>query len=495
VLGRALSNGPLLRGLPKPPLLLLVAFVAVAGALAAIAAGGGDAGVAAGSLLVIWTCLPTISRLRRDLLDGPGIYAAVSAVMFGALSFVWLGTPVTPPPGIGVDQVADALLLVAAGLAAFGIAARLVGRSAPRPELKFSREAVPSRRVIAATFAVGAVGAAVGLAIGAVGYGASSNPSRQVLAGSQVLTQLSGLGALVVLATAIAYFGTASRGYGRFLLVLTLMQAAVGFAVGFKGLSLAPLVFVCLAFIACRRRVPLRLIGVGLLVAAVLVPTVSFYRATIRPTRGAVPVPLFTRVAHQARFYATARFRLIDHVALIQARTPSVYERGDGSRYLLLPALVVVPRALWPDKPVLEEGIEFSRTYWEIPPAVRTSTPPTQIGDLYRNFGVPGVLVGLFAWGAVVAGFTRLCRRWRSARLEMIYLVAVLFWIPFVEAVLPELIATVSKGLPVAAAVAWFLLPGRSSPPGYRRVEEYAHEAGKAARRRLRRDRAAGAHA
>jgi hypothetical protein len=451
---------------------LLVAFVGGGALLTLLALQGGKLGVLAGSLLVVLVCLPTIARLRRDVLDGPGIYAAASAVTLGVLSLVWLGSPSFGPPGIGVDEIADALVLLAAGLACFGIGARVVGSPHPRGALRVPTDRLPSTRVLVAPFAVGVVGAAVGLLTGAIGYSASSTPSQRTLAASQALTQLAGLGALVVLATALVYFGAGSREHRRVLLILAPLQVAVGFAMGFKGLSLAPIVLVGLAYVACRMRLPRRLIGAALIAVLLVVPAVTIYRAVLNQDARGGGATTGT-VSRTAYYYVSARFRLIDHIALIKARTPSVYEYGGGSRYALLPLFVVVPRALWSDKPVLQDGLEFSHTYWEIPVAARTGTPITQIGDLYRNFAWPGVLLGLGAWGVVVAWFTRLCARWRSPRVEMLYLVSLLYWIPYVESDLPELIAAASKALPVTAAAAWLLLPGGDTAPGYRRLLDW----------------------
>jgi hypothetical protein len=177
-----------------------------------------------------------------------------------------------------------------------------------------------------------------------------------------------------------------------------------------------------------------------------------------------------SKAARDAYDYAFTRFRSIDSVALIVARTPSPYPYASGTEYELLPALILVPRAIWPGKPALVSGADFSHTYWQIPAGIRTSTPITGVGDLYRNFGRAGVAVGMLIWGVFVAAWTWSYRRWRSPRFDLVYLYSVVFAVTYVESDLPSLVATAAKTLPIAALIAWLLLPGRSSPPGYRRI-------------------------
>jgi hypothetical protein len=173
-----------------------------------------------------------------------------------------------------------------------------------------------------------------------------------------------------------------------------------------------------------------------------------------------------------AREYIFFRFRSIDSVALVHSQTPSVFPFADGSKYTLLVPIILVPRAIWPGKPTVTEGGTFSHTYWQIPQNERTSTQLTQVGDLYRNFGYLGVVLGLFCWGAIISGGLLAYRRWWSPRAEFVYLYALFYGVANpaggIESELPQLIATVSKTLPLVVLVGWLLLPGRATGPAYR---------------------------
>ena len=76
----------------------------------------------------------------------------------------------------------------------------------------------------------------------------------------------------------------------------------------------------------------------------------------------------------------------------------------------ILPGLV--PRAVWHDKPTIAQGFVFSATLgWAVDAdSATTSTGETAAGELFWNFGWPGVLAGMYLLGAVVSSLT-----WRQA--------------------------------------------------------------------------------
>ena len=447
-----------------------VIYAAVLSALALITSGGGRPGVAAGSLLVVATALPALTRLRTDPLDAPGLWAAVAAATLGALSLLWLGNPNIPAPGIGRDDVSNALLLVAGGVAAASLGALIVARPRRREPLRLAPEDVPPIRLLVALFLAGGAGLAAGILLGAVGFDADAGSSSGILPFAQFIAQLGGLGTLVIGITAVAAFASgAAPTYLRLLVVFLAIQVVGGFVAGYKSQSLAPVILTGLVYVAMRQRLPWRALaltaGVTLLV---LIPANSVYRTVLRPNpnAGAPPATPIT-VAKDTLAYVQFRFRLIDHVALIGDRTPEVYARGNGNRYTLLPALVLIPRPLWPDKPILNDGLEFSHTYWEVPVNTETATPLTQPGDLLRNFGPAGVIAGLAIWGAFLGAVLAASRRWRSPRVEWLYLVFIVTVVGYVESDIPQLVAGAAKTLFVAALVAWLLLPGRAGVAGH----------------------------
>jgi hypothetical protein len=456
-----------------PAVLAVTALVGVA----LVAFGNERLAVIGGAILVVAAAAPMWLRLRTNLLDAVGLYGLVSALFFGLLSLVWLGDPPKPPPAVGREDVSEALLLVAGALAVFAVAARLWGRARPVSPPAVPRTAMPQPAALVVTFVLSVCATAAGLALGVVGFDTDvSSVSDDVLAVSQIILQLTLVGQLAVLACALAGFVSGDRRLQRLALMLAPAQFVAGFLVGFKTQSLIALVYVALAYIATRKTIPWRTFAlVGVVATLILVPANLVYRYYKEPLADA-PALTPGSVASYTLDYPFYRFRLIDHVALIRDRTPSMYPFGDGDYYTSLPAIIVVPRAVWPEKPVLDLGGEFAQTYWEIAPQGGTSNPLTQVGDLYRNFGVTGVFVGFAIWGIVVGAFGALRSRWRSLRMDMVYLSSLVTWVTYVESDLPELVAGMSRTLPVTILVAWLLLPGRDQPPGYQLVLAWFRE-------------------
>jgi hypothetical protein len=441
----------------------------------------GRLSVVCGCLLVGLACAPLLARLHAEPLDGPGLYGLMTLVTFAITGLAWVGTPDNAGPWLVPSDVGRALAVTAAGVVAFTVGALLSGGPARAPS---GNSAAPASApgAFAACYVVTLTLTAVGLAAGWYGYIASEVDAQSLGLVASALPFVAQLSRVVILGLALEWLRTGEQRLRRLLIVLVLTQTLIGFIAGVKGESLYPLLFTGLAFIAARRRPPLRLIAVSAaLIVFVLLPANLAYRQAVR-AHGDRSVATVARAVgdpgtyrpdrtlrESADFFFT-RFRNIDDVALIVRDTPSVYAYGDVRPYVLLAPMVVIPRQLWSGKPTLDTAAQFAYTYWEIPPSGRTSQPLTQVGDLFRTFGLGGVVLGLALWGLVVGWWTRLWRNRRSPRWDAVYLYALVIAVTYVESDLPILVATTAKAVPLAAAVAWLLLPGRTSPPGYRLV-------------------------
>ncbi len=452
--------------------------LAVAGS--SLLGAGGRGGIIAGVVLLILAATPMLLRLRVDYLDAPGLYALAAIMFFGVTSLAWLGTPYAPGPGLSRGDVAQALLVVALGLAVFGVGARLMGPPRPVANVSFERSRGPSRTALLVAYGFALVGVVIGLALHVYSYLASPAASAQLSGVLEVLNFLGDLGGIVVVITALTYFSTGDRSLRAPLIVFVSIQTVFGVVSGVKGTTIEAIAFVLLAYIACRRRVPWKTIVVVIVLAlGVLVPLNTVYREALRSgsqnasaaLNQAISSPYAptTSPTDPVTFLLT-RFRSIDNVALIVSQTPSLYPFAGGNTYYELPAIALVPRAIWPTKPALTTGADFSQTYWQIPSFLRTSTPLTQVGDLYRNFGLWGVILGTLLWGVVIGGWQRLRQRWTSPLFACVFLYSVLYYVTYVESDLPELLATAAKILPLVGLVAWLLLPRQEGQPGYRKL-------------------------
>jgi hypothetical protein len=438
------------------------------------------AGLVAGVAMVCVAALPTVVRLRRDPLDAFGIYALATALFLGLTSLAWLGTPSLPGPGLSQTDVAGALRMVALAIAVFGVAAWAFAPVRDRRTLRLERGTAPRPGALVAAFALGAVAVTVSFALGSFGYISDPLVIARIAPAAQALALLATVSGLVVLATALLVFGTRDKRYGGPLVVFVLIQMSFGILSGNKTIVLTPLLFLLLAYISTGRGVPLiGLVSTAVVLFVLIIPLNSAYRAEVRsealPPGAALSLALKTGLSGDPRVIATdtrdyifTRFRSIDSIALIRSNTPSPFAFAGGEKYFLLPEIILVPRAVWPGKPTLNDAAMFSHTYWKAPDEIRSSTQLTEIGDLYRNFGLPGVVAGMVIWAGAIAAGLALYRRRPGVRSEFVYIYALVTVVAYVESDLPALIATAGKSLPVAALVGWLLLPGRSGVPGYR---------------------------
>ena len=88
----------------------------------------------------------------------------------------------------------------------------------------------------------------------------------------------------------------------------------------------------------------------------------------------------------------------------------STPEKVDFYKFQLLQqsAIVLVPRALWPSKPITEDMV-MERVYNAdvINRGSNVSAKPAYIVDAYLSYGVLGILIALFAYGAVTQAISQ----------------------------------------------------------------------------------------
>jgi hypothetical protein len=445
---------------------------------------GGPAGIVLGVLAVCAASVPLLSRLTTDRLDAPGLYGLASLIMFGLTSLAWLGRPIDPGPGLDRDDVANALLVVAAALALFAAGSAVVGRAQTRRPPDASRSSPASLMSLAVVFGAGALLVAFALGFGLYGYISPVQQSGAALTVTGVLNNFAKISSLAIIAIALTYYTWGGRSMRWLLIASVALQISLGVFGGIKGAALEPVILVLLAYILARRRVPWAGIGAAVFVTlVVLLPVNLIYRDQVR-VQGIDPTSGLTAAVSQASSsdrpeslggasldpidYLLVRFRQIDTIALITSLTPSPFAHDGREQYTALPLLLAVPRVLWPEKPSLTEAGEFSHTYWQIDPNTQTSTAITQIGDLYRAFALPGVAIGMFAWGMVLSAWSRWTRNRPSLRVQLVYIYSLTALVTYVESDLPNVVSIAGRGLPFAMVVAWLLLPGRGGEPGYR---------------------------
>lgn len=106
-------------------------------------------------------------------------------------------------------------------------------------------------------------------------------------------------------------------------------------------------------------------------------------------------------------------------------RTGFMY--GDGLDYMLYS---FVPRVFWPDKPTVTRGAWFSEYLGQArtEESATTSLGQTAPGELYWNFGWPGMIVGMVFMGAVIGKMWKIATPFAERHSMRLLLY---FWITF----------------------------------------------------------------
>lgn len=76
------------------------------------------------------------------------------------------------------------------------------------------------------------------------------------------------------------------------------------------------------------------------------------------------------------------------------------YKLGETYTYFIV---APIPRSIWPSKPNVKIGRELASTVFGV--GKYTGVPPGAVGELYLNFGVAGVIFGMFVWGVLMRLF------------------------------------------------------------------------------------------
>jgi oligosaccharide repeat unit polymerase len=96
----------------------------------------------------------------------------------------------------------------------------------------------------------------------------------------------------------------------------------------------------------------------------------------------------------------SGEFMQIQILSTLVEAIPNEVPFQNGTSYLFLFA-TPIPSSLWPEKPLPAAGI-FTLALWPKSWLLEgTTIPPTLIGEMYMNFGTPGVFIGMILFGAL----------------------------------------------------------------------------------------------
>ena len=184
------------------------------------------------------------------------------------------------------------------------------------------------------------------------------------------------------------------------------MQLLLQFFSGSRsGLGFFLLGLVIAYYLTSQRDIPARrrytkFFGLALLFFLILFPLVGLYRfagsgGVSNVAEAAGEALTVDRIASQV----AERFHGVSSLAILAKRVPHEKPFQFGIPYGDV-LIAWIPRAVWKEKPMTDTGLVFAAEI--VPPGVfppGSSVATTIPGEFYWNFGLPGVLIGMWVFG------------------------------------------------------------------------------------------------
>src|SRR5215469_2153944 len=237
---------------------------------------------------------------------------------------------------------------------------------------------------------------------------------------------------MLVLARLVLPLGSLLLGYAlaisrnRSILALALATVAIQMIVGFLGdtkqNAMAGGALIILAYVMVTGKVPkLWLLGFVLFLMLAF-PVFEGYRSAVLQTRGLTRAQAAANMVHNLQIAIEASRKNAERSVTNEERNPSFLERINSKptiemlfRYrfeyqrgytLMLFFTGFVPRLVWDDKPGSSIGQLFNRAF-HVSEDPDTYIAPTDLGELYWNFGWLGIVCGMLGIGALLGRINR----------------------------------------------------------------------------------------
>jgi hypothetical protein len=200
------------------------------------------------------------------------------------------------------------------------------------------------------------------------------------------------------------------------LFVVVPITSFFGLFTGSKTAVLIAGAMVVLSIILVQRRIRARWLVLGALTATFIFPVTMFVRADIlqqntlsaadalrNPGATLTRVAAFMTTSKPEEYFMDGLLAVVGRMDCIGAAsvlirdTPGVAPFQNG-RTLGLFFVAFIPRAIWPNKPTITIGRYITDVYGS-GPEIDSSTAPTQLGELFINFGYPGIIGGMLFYG------------------------------------------------------------------------------------------------
>ena len=417
--------------------LLLVA-VATVLATMAVSAVSPDDQIRWGAIALAAFCgglLPLMSVAARH--DGLGLASwrigpwslVWGALAFGLATMSWPGAQGGPADEIWPGSIVRALWMIGVGLAMLTVGYcagpyRLVTLHLRHITDALGRRFTDQIRGPGVTWILLGVGTAaqLGSAVlsGRLGYVGDAAASVTTASGyGQYLAVAAECVPLAVAAAAIR--ACQAKGLGSWLVLGTVFAADIteGAAAGDKQSFVVAVLAFIIPLSIIRRRLPTgTIVAAAIVFLLIVIPFNQAYRAsargpvTLATSQAVADAPaiadhvvasdLSAAILETSADYLSQRLQNIDTPAIIMQRTPSEIPFAAPGQLLIAPVADLIPRILWPDKPILATGYQISQEYYQLPAEIYTSSSVTPEGDLYRHGGWFPLILGMFLLGCAI---------------------------------------------------------------------------------------------
>lgn len=352
-----------------------------------------------------------------------------AAFAFGLATISWIGPQAGPPAEIWPGSILRALVMtgLAVALLTAGYCAgpyRLAVARARRVTDRMGRQLTGEIRSPAIPWVLLAVGLISQFGFARLtshfGYVGDVEASVTTASGySQYLAVAGQCVPLALMAAAIRAYRTQTLGAWLAALIIFATTIAAGAIAGGKESFVVAIIAVIIPHAIVRGRLPIAAIVAAVFVfLMVIIPFNQAYRTTARGqvtlstgqaistapaiARQVVASDVSLAIVGESASYLAERIRTIDSPAIIMQRTPSQIPYTNPAQLLISPVVGLIPRILWPGKPILAPGYQVSQEYYQMPAKIYTSSDVTPEGDLYRHGGWFPLTLGMFLVGCLI---------------------------------------------------------------------------------------------
>jgi hypothetical protein len=388
-------------------------------------------------LLLLVTLVPIIiGGISKSLDIFELIYpiAALYFLYFGVRALYVLGFPEDmyiaywgSPPVISFDAINLALYYTIIGfvfllIGYYSFIPKIVYKLLPK--LRLLRSSLRGSNIINKIYLIATIGIMSRLIMWSYDIGFFVPPAEGAsLPFRGILFLLSAFSLFAYALCSIMLFSSPRIAKSVFILwsILLTLELGGAFLFGWKGTIIPLFVIPTIAYHYLRQRLPIRrllpIAIVGLLVLIfVFFPVIPIYRVSVGEM--GKPGSIEDFVAQMGIVYAKLsryswleylqisvrpffnRMLGLDSFSMILRDTPNVVDFQAGRWYGYFFS-AWIPRVLWEEKPMLDVGRWFAINFFNQPPDVPSAIVIMNIGDFYVNFGILGVMLGMFFLGIV----------------------------------------------------------------------------------------------